>query len=102
MYRLKVEEYKLLLESYQTCLGIYFPDLKIECFESEFVINEQCLQYIDIVGILVANAYLIIKMKNRYHIHLPIQQNAEYYAQKHSKSDEQMLFMIWNNDNMRS
>jgi len=98
MYRLKIDEYKILLESYQMCLGIYFPDLRIECFETKFVINEFSLQYADIAGILIVDAHLIIKMGNCYCIHLPIRENAKCFVQTHPKNNKHSLFTLWGNN----
>ncbi len=98
MYRLKTEEYKALLESYKMCLQMYFPDLKIQCFETEFVINECVLQYIDIAGVIATDVYLIIKMKNCIHIHLPIKEGAHYYTQSFPGNDKQSLFTLWGDD----
>jgi len=78
MYRLSIEEYKSLLKSYQESFSMYFPDLKMECLETTFSINEQDLQYTDITGILITDVHLLVEMGNSCRIHLPISENANH------------------------
>jgi len=94
MYRLDSKEYKVLLESYQTCLARFFPDMKMECLTETFMIDDRNLPYNDIAGVLVIDSHLIVEIKDSYLLYLPICENGEYCVRKFSAEDQQALLNL--------
>lgn len=92
MYRLSSNEYKVLLESYQECLGSFFPDMKMECLAETFMVDDRNLPYNDIAGVIVTDSHMIVELKDSYRFYFPINENGEYYVRKPSAENRQVLF----------
>ncbi len=92
---LKVDEYKVLLESYEECFGRFISQVHLNCAKGQFEINGQELHYENITGMSVTRTHFIIEMENYYYICLPISENAGYYI---GKVNFFPLFDLWSTD----
>ena len=74
----RIEDYKQLIFSYDSCFGTYYPELNIYCGDEIFTIKGISRKYTDISGVDLNMDYFIIAMKKEYAIYLPMSETAKY------------------------
>lgn len=74
----RVEDYKQLILSYDSCFSTFYPDLNFYCDDEIFTVKGIIRKYTDISGVDLNMDYFIIAMKKEYLICLPISETAKY------------------------